>query len=97
MDDRNLIAQPLDLAHDMGAENDGLAAIPCLLDKLHDGLAAHHVQPRRGFVEEKNRWIVKDRARNADALLLTRRKLIAQPIRKGTDVQLVDDVLETFF
>src|SRR5215472_3531133 len=59
MDDSEVVAEPLDLAHDVGREDDGLPAVPAVADEADDRARGHHIEPRRGLVENHDRTSVR--------------------------------------
>src|SRR5215471_2240308 len=97
MDDSEVVAEPLDLAHDVGREDDGLPAVPAVADEADDRARGHHIEPRRGLVENHDRRIVDERAGDGGLLLHAGGKLVAPPVAKTVHIQAVENVVDALF
>jgi hypothetical protein len=64
MDDADVVAEFLHLAHDVRRIDHGLAAIPTLTHEPYDRPSCHHVQAERWLVEDHHRGIVNQRSRD---------------------------------
>ena len=69
VDDRDPVAQPLDLAQEVRVEEDGRAARLRLADDGADVVAAHRIERGRGLVEDDERRVAEQRGAEAEALL----------------------------
>ena len=71
--------------------NDGAAAPPDLVDYRHDNSPIAVIKSRRWLVEEDDRLLGDEAARDIDALLLAtregRRRHLPQPFRNGEPMQ----------
>src|SRR5689334_15045617 len=52
LDDTDGVAELFDFAHDVGGEDDRLAAIAAFANEGGDGAGSHNVESDRGFVED---------------------------------------------
>ena len=77
----------------MAYEHNGLAAALELVNGLHYGRLVEGIERAGGFVEQDERRVVEEDAREADALALAARKRVAQLGNRGVETlrQAVDE------
>src|SRR5215472_14245478 len=51
LDDADRVTELLDFAHDMGRKDDRLSAVATFADEGRDGACGHHIEAKRGLVE----------------------------------------------
>src|SRR6266576_6846302 len=91
LDDTDGVAELLDFAHDVGREDDRLAAIAAFANEGGDGAGSHDVEADRGLIEDHDRWIVDEGAGNGGFLLHAGGKLVAASVAEAVHVQAVED------
>src|SRR5205823_2561809 len=69
LDDAELVTELAQLAEDVAGDHDGLAEALELLEQLADFDSGARVQTTRGLVEQEDRRVVDEDARQAEALL----------------------------
>ena len=95
MDDRHPVAQLLDLAHDVGREDDALPLRPERVDRLHHRAGDEYVETGGRLVKDHHRRVVDDRAGDGDLLLHAGRHLRPQHVPKVSHLQLEEDLLQS--
>ena len=82
VDDADAVAQCLDVAQDVGAEEDGLAFLFQFGDKALDLVAAHRVKPAHGLVKDQHLRVVHQGVGHAQPLLHPLGKPTHTPVRR---------------
>jgi hypothetical protein len=85
VDDRDRLAERLYGLHLVGREDERLAVIPELEERLTKQRDIDRVEPRERLVHEQHRRIVEDGGNQLDLLLIALRELIGPPIGELRD------------
>ena len=89
--DRDPVAEPLGLAHDVRREDDALALVAQLGDRLQQRPGHEHVEAGGRFVEDQHRRIVDDGPGDRDLLLHAGRHLRAEHVANFVHLQPLED------
>ena len=93
MHDRDPVAEPLRLAHDVRRKHDALALVAQLGHGVQQRPGHEHVEPGRRFVEDQHRRIVDDRPGDRHFLLHAGRHLRAQHVANLVHLQPLEELL----
>ncbi len=93
----NCVAELFDLAHDVGGEDDGFAAVTAFANEGGDGASGHDVEAVGGLVEDHDGWIVDQSAGDGGFLLHAGGELVATAVAETVHVQAIKDVVDTLF
>ena len=93
MDADDVVAETLDLAHDVGAVDDCFPTLSLFLDESHDVLAHHDVEAAGWFVEEEHLGIMDEGSGDIDSLLLPSAEFVTETIGVGADVQTRNQII----
>ncbi len=80
VDDADMVAEFFHFAHDVGGKDDGLAGVAAFADETGDGARGHDVQADGRLIENHDRGIVHQRARDGNFLLHSGGKLVAAAV-----------------
>src|SRR5260370_29462193 len=69
LDDADDVAELFDVAHDVGGEDYGFAAVAAFADESGDGASGHDVEAVGGLVEDHHRGIMNEGASDGSFLL----------------------------
>src|SRR5262249_23080925 len=97
MDDSEVVAEPLDLTHDVGREDDGLPAVPAVADEADDRARGYHIEPGGGHVKNNKGRFVAEGAGDGGFLLQPGGNLVAPPVAKTVHIQAVENVVDALF
>src|SRR5690349_15566261 len=73
VDDRDLVADPLRLRHDVRREDDGESPLPHVSDQIDQLPRRDRVETGGGLVQDENLRLVEEHARDREPLLHARR------------------------
>ena len=93
IEDRDAVAQPLGLLHEVRRQEDRLAAVPDAAHQIPDRPSRLRVQTRRQLVEEHELGVVDERERDEQPLLLTARQGHEPGVALVTQAQLVQKTI----
>src|SRR5688572_20905481 len=82
MDNSDDVAQLFERTHDVRRIDDGLSSVPAFAYELHDRPRSHDIEPNRWLVENHDRRVVNQRARDGGLLLHPGRKLVAAAVEE---------------
>src|SRR5713101_4605126 len=97
LNDADGVAELFDLAHDVGGEDDGFAAVTAFANEGGDGASGHDVEAVGGLVEDHDGWIVDQSAGDGGFLLHAGGELVATAVAETVHVQAVEDFVEALF
>src|SRR5208337_2111179 len=96
MNDADDVAQFLHLAHHVGGENDGFAALAAFANEVDDRARGHDVQAKRGLVKNHNLGVVDEGAGDGGLLLHPGGELVTAAVAERVHVQASKDVIHAF-
>jgi hypothetical protein len=97
LDDADDVAELFDFAHDVGGEDDGLAALAALANEIDDGASGHNVEAESRLVKDHDLGVVDEGACYGSFLLHAGRKFVAPTVAEGIHVEASEDIVDAFF
>ncbi len=94
VDDADGVTELFDFAHDVGREDDRLAAVTALADEGRDGAGGDDVEAESGLIEDHDRGIVDESAGDGGFLFHAGGKLVAAAIAETVHVEAVENVVD---
>src|SRR5260370_2441416 len=97
VNDADDVAKLFDFAHDVGGEDDGLAAVAAFTDEGGDGASGHDVEAEGGLVENHHRGVVDQGAGDGSLLLHAGGMLVAAAVAEGVHIEAIENDVEAIF